>query len=441
MVCGAGELEWEAFTSGVFCFYARTYLRLGDEFDDEFLYARRVVHDLCRSQHYWMSYGTLRHALRRLQWKDPRDTVYAVRYLLRPSDRLLEFVPDYARPVGEVYQEDIATRLAVGLGDLSFLGTCELGSSSIAGLATWIPDWSSPMKYPWLIEPIWSACGWISAHAECISPGVLRVAGVSAARINKTQGMVGMPPMTLNGWHFDWALIIDTIKAFLLQSHLVLTEKYVGGGTLLEAYCLALHEGRTSENFAGTCGVALSITGAKETLMSIADMKHVPSQAEAGEDVEYFLSTTNQALCGRCFISTTEGYIGLAPAAAEPGDVVCVLLGMHVPVVLREMPTLGKWQVVGACCVPGLMWGEAITGNRMPHSRPVRYNAEVENIIDGHTVGMADSRDGSNKTNPAEMLKERGIEVIQYERNPHRLEVSADALREGGIDLRYFELV
>jgi hypothetical protein len=119
LVCGVGELGWEAFTSGVFCFYAQSFVTLGDGFDDEFSYARTVVYELCQSQDHWMAYGTLRHVLRHLRWKDPRDAVYAVRYLLRPADRLLEFVPDYARPVGEVYGE-IVTRLAVGLGDLSW---------------------------------------------------------------------------------------------------------------------------------------------------------------------------------------------------------------------------------------------------------------------------------------------------------------------------------
>lgn len=443
LICGGLQLEWESFRAGVFCFYRRPYLTVTDEFDAEFLFKRTRVYELCRGQSVWMVYGTLRHQLRNLRWKEPRDAIYAVKHLLSPAHRALEFAPDYARPVGDVFG-DVATRLATECRDISFLASCELESSSLACLPTWVPDWSTPMKCAWPIEPIWSACSWISAHAECVNTGVLRVAGVQMATIERTQDMVQTPAKTLNGYWFERALVVDTIKTFLPPSREALDAKYVGGGTLLEAYCLALHRGRTSENFDRPNGGALSMAKAKNALLSIFGMTRAPARGELPDDdpVEMFLATANGEMDGRCFVSTTEGYIGLAPATAKPGDIVCVLLGIHVPLVLRQTtPAPGRYQVVGSCRVPGLMWGEAITGNQMPHCRPVRYTAEIDDAIDRHRVKMVDPRDGSDKRNPVEILKERGIEVVRYEREPHRLEVSADALRGGGVDLRDFELV
>ena len=443
IICGGLQLEWESFRAGVFCFYRRPYLAVTDEFDAEFLFKRTRVYELCRGQRQWMVYGTLRHQLRDLRWKDPRDAIYAVKHLLGPAHRALEFTPDYARPAGDVFG-DVATRLATECRDISFLASCELESSSLACLPTWVPDWSTRMKCAWPIEPIWSACSWISAHAECVNTGVLRVAGVQMATIERTQDMVLTPAKTINGYWFDRAVVVDTIKTFLPPSREALDAKYVGGGTLLEAYCLALHRGRTSENFETPNGGALSMVKAKNALLSISEMTRAPARGELQDDdpLEMFLATANEEMYGRCFVSTTEGYIGLTPATAKPGDIVCVLLGIHVPLVLRQTtPVPGRYQVVGSCRVPGLMWGEAITGNQMPHCRPVRYAAEVDDMIDRHRVKMVDLRDGSDKRNPVEILKERGIEVVRYEREPHRLEVSADALRGGGVDLRDFELV
>jgi hypothetical protein len=443
LICGGVQLKWGSFWPGVLCFYRRAYLAVTDEFDVEFLFKRTLVYELCGGQRVWMTYGTLRHQLRNLRWKDPRDAIYAVKHLLSPAYGALEFAPDYARPVRDVFR-NVATRLATDRRDISFLASCEFESSSLACLPTWVPDWSTPMKCAWPVDPIWSACSWISAHAECANPGVLRVAGARMATIQRTQDMLLMPAKRLNGNLFDRAVVVDTIKAFLPPSREALDANYVGGGTLLEAYCLALHRGRTSENFDARNSGTLSMAQAKNALLSIFEMTRAPARGELQyhDPVEIFLATTSEEMDGKCFISTPEGYIGLAPAATKPGDIVCVLLGIHVPLVLRHMtPAPGRYQVVGSCNVPGLMWGEAITGNQMPHCRPARYSAEIDYAIDRNLVKMVDSRDGSEKKNPVEILKERGIEVFRYEREPHRLEVSADALRGGGVDLRDFELV
>ncbi|CZR63077.1 uncharacterized protein PAC_12974 [Phialocephala subalpina] len=56
-------------------------------------------------------------------------------------------------------------------------------------------------------------------------------------------------------------------------------------------------------------------------------------------------------------------WVGLAPMAAQVGDVICILYGCSVPVVLRPMQGVGNtewWCVVGECYVHGVMDGEAV---------------------------------------------------------------------------------
>jgi hypothetical protein len=63
------------------------------------------------------------------------------------------------------------------------------------------------------------------------------------------------------------------------------------------------------------------------------------------------------ARCRRFFI-TRNGYIGLAPSAAQEEDFVCVLLRCSVPVVLRR--EMDHYIFVGECYMHGIMDGEAI---------------------------------------------------------------------------------
>jgi len=57
------------------------------------------------------------------------------------------------------------------------------------------------------------------------------------------------------------------------------------------------------------------------------------------------------------FIETSNGYFGLGPLMAQPGDVIFVLKGSHLPVVLRKDGQ--HWVHVGCCFIIGLMNGEA----------------------------------------------------------------------------------
>jgi hypothetical protein len=75
---------------------------------------------------------------------------------------------------------------------------------------------------------------------------------------------------------------------------------------------------------------------------------------------------------GRSFFTTEEGYIGLAPDTAAPGDVLVVLLGLDSPILLRPT-TNGYHKVVGTCHVYGLMSSEALLGPLPGDTRAIKY--------------------------------------------------------------------
>ncbi|KAI1108471.1 heterokaryon incompatibility protein-domain-containing protein [Nemania sp. NC0429] len=67
-----------------------------------------------------------------------------------------------------------------------------------------------------------------------------------------------------------------------------------------------------------------------------------------------------KALGHRALYVTEKGFMGLAPWNAEVGDLVAVLDGGKTPFLLREMPTSGKFKLVGETYVYGIMGGEAL---------------------------------------------------------------------------------
>jgi hypothetical protein len=60
----------------------------------------------------------------------------------------------------------------------------------------------------------------------------------------------------------------------------------------------------------------------------------------------------------RRLMVTEQGYVGVAPCRARPGDVVAILFGCSIPLVLRKASSQDAWQVVGEGFVYGYMNGE-----------------------------------------------------------------------------------
>jgi hypothetical protein len=82
------------------------------------------------------------------------------------------------------------------------------------------------------------------------------------------------------------------------------------------------------------------------------DSEHVKLLDQMASDMHLVVL----ALTGRRLVTTSTGYLGLAPAEVLKGDVIAVLYGCNFPVVLR--PCEDKFYVIGECYVDGVMDGE-----------------------------------------------------------------------------------
>ncbi|KAL5366451.1 heterokaryon incompatibility protein-domain-containing protein [Aspergillus floccosus] len=113
-----------------------------------------------------------------------------------------------------------------------------------------------------------------------------------------------------------------------------------------------------------------------------SDSDDSDDSSEAPLDTEF--SAARQAMTfrtrNRRLISVTSGRLGLAPAAAQPGDCILIIMNHGVPIVARpaqirthrhrDIPVVA-WRIIGECFVDGMMEGEmlrerVVDGSRLP---------------------------------------------------------------------------
>lgn len=70
-----------------------------------------------------------------------------------------------------------------------------------------------------------------------------------------------------------------------------------------------------------------------------------------------------------------------------------------------------------------------------------QYDGEESELIDGYPVAPYESNIQRLESDPADLLKEAGIQVEHCQRNPRELVVSPKALRAAGVSLEDFVLI
>jgi hypothetical protein len=71
-----------------------------------------------------------------------------------------------------------------------------------------------------------------------------------------------------------------------------------------------------------------------------------------------FFDTARSACTNRQFLRTSQGWRGVGPQTVEPGDMLVILFGSHVPFILRKHDTF--YRLISDCYMNGLMDGEAV---------------------------------------------------------------------------------
>jgi len=314
---------------------------------------------------------------------DPRDKVLAVLNIasetMREENRTRFFaLVDYNLPVRTIYiracelwyaeskTKFAATRPGESIGMLSFLDyVFDTTENDKISLPSWVPHWMQrgPMV---MTKPV----GCEAAIRPDMSPFPVNVQFPSPDQYASEEVPLGVRGIKLFTVHQASALV--DIKR--LAGHVTMLSAFSGlypttKMSYLEAYSRAI----VPEPHQFKC--------AGERTCSFWDyMKDHPTDTyckeEAGSTMYALVECLDAIPKGlllsvdrggqylavkRSFITTTNGFIGLAPAATEPGDDIVLFFGGRTPYVIRRLQS-GGYRFIGSCFLLGVMQGEALCG-------------------------------------------------------------------------------
>ena len=160
----------------------------------------------------------------------------------------------------------------------------------------------------------------------------------------------------------DWEAVAGKVQS----------EKYVSGGSIIDAFISAILTGPPLGIFSIVKRQFLSLYEKAKiefpaAVSQSSGIIHMEAQRQGllGEDgdmsttqddeMEQFFKYIRHTL-GRRFCVTNREYFALVPSHTIQGDHIALLRGGRYPVVLREIGP--SWGVIGECYVHGIMHGE-----------------------------------------------------------------------------------
>ncbi|KAK5708475.1 hypothetical protein LTR17_020654 [Elasticomyces elasticus] len=303
---------------------------------------------------------------------DERDRVYAVMQLAGDYDEG-GITVDYTLETDTVFVSALRYHICRH-STLDFLSQVML-QPSIARRPSWVPDWtlSAPPMFGKPRE--FAASAQFLSMLDCLSDNakVLRIQGICVDALHHAAEAAGDP----SGWNaFDDEREATNVWMMLCRALPDLDHLCDIGLALPQHFCEVLLRpfklNSVVEQLSGYIPEALKRIRAVAHVSSFAEYDVISSGPEEGS---YFEAITD-GLYRTCMIMRllfSVGYIWptrrqrLAFSTAftgQEGDEIWVILGCHMPIILRPDGQPGQYIVVSPAYVPGLMEGEAVEGLR-----------------------------------------------------------------------------
>lgn len=372
-------------------------------------------------------YVTLLDLAHKSKATDPRDKVYGLLGLL-PEDMVSQIRLDYAKSKEEVFVEfarqmlDRCTHLDEVLSWCTFV-------QDPSSLPSWVPDWIAKFERnhmqwfrshraggetpsSWTLAEAESTLRCKGIRIDIVSGTTIPVSSSLPYRVAATECMSRANNFPAGfGRYKNWLELCATVDRTLIHDHQLMrkrngkltelhwidwrrTLRYTDGKHILESNPHAAGHWRKFERFRQT-NALFSIFGyslrdffaspneplvesisqlfpqddhsVKETITPQGN-----NQIRYSGDMPDLISVAAIGLHARTMITTTTGFLGLAPEEVKIGDVVAILFGCAYPVILR--PYVKGFKYVGECYVDGLMDGEAVQAAN-------RGEYEVEDVL------------------------------------------------------------
>lgn len=370
---------------------------------------------------------------------DPRDRIFALLSLITENDRGFGIRPDYTKTTAEVYQDALVRSITYDR-KLDLFNGIDI-DENMEGLPSWVPNWSF-RKNPRPLERVQAS---LKTLARTIYTGndMLQVTGVPVSVIKN-----------LEVFNFHHGKDDVEMKKVIFGSQFLspFTSDTKGLRTL---YCVM-----TSNHFSDRHHPPEErVLDLEISVQTLSDMNQPAyDEREAILLEEYRILNSIVSTCShKAAFVTQDGHVGLAPKSAKPGDLVTVLLGCDSAMILR--PCQGdRFQVVGEAFCSGCMDGEVLLGPLPDGVERIQRDIDrgdgmaLENTwtcIDRST-GIFDYEDPRLGKLPDgwkimahdedEYWSMYGNEELGIT-NGEDPRLTAEALKERGVDLREFVLI
>ncbi|KAH9906557.1 HET-domain-containing protein [Xylariomycetidae sp. FL2044] len=382
VLCGRSSVDWDSLVAAVTA-QDRLNLHLADHERSAFIFI------LQKARHEWRA-GTRLGLLsvlfrfRIFDSTDPRDKIFGLSALNRGDLAETEVAQaNYTISVRDLYC-DIARTILKETLRLHLLSVPRrITGERIAGLPSWVPDWTNtrltaPLglaNYSDIADLKFSASGSSAPDIQFEDDSsTLRVRGIAVDRITAV-GLVlrveKVPKTNYHGVRIPKCCFIleDWLKTASCRTS---SDYKTGEESTLDAFVQTLVTGSAEQNTTAMREqlsilrrYAIIAKGASSLsrflpgwmLDSVVQILHAVLFFRSTDQLALDFRINMSSLADRKIFRTATGYMGLGTALAEEGDVVVVVKGGRVPLVLRPEEDK-RWTLRGDCYVRGIMDGE-----------------------------------------------------------------------------------
>ncbi|KAJ8112468.1 hypothetical protein OPT61_g5172 [Boeremia exigua] len=337
VIWGQTEFKWDDLMRALVWRHRRAFRTIAMPAEDRIrshleAYEARHQDTICVF-YQWGSYRACSlldylHCARALRLKDPRDRIYAFLDLAEDSIRELDVVPNYNDPPLKVYH-DFAINYIRTIENVEILNYVKHDESSLKScFMSWAPDWSKEED-----------------DFAVVDGTTLKANGVMFDTVRCAFSVLQSGTTTSAVLYELWASIRNSIS-----------ESPYATPNLLEPFFDTL-------TILGYVGELNAWHRDRKAYINTFERLHTQNQKTDGlslttDEAAKLESTTfhsliSSASSGKKLIVSERGYIGMAPAVAQKGDLCAIIFGCSSPCLLRTTGTANNHVYLGSSTIPG----------------------------------------------------------------------------------------